>query len=123
MTDAAGPKRLLVVEDNPITREGLAAALGRAGYAVVTAANGRQALDALRAGARPDLILLDMLVPVLDGCAFLAELRHVAPAPPVVVTTGTILTREWAAANGCAGFLRKPVEEGELLEEVRRCLA
>jgi CheY-like chemotaxis protein len=64
-----------------------------------------------------------MLMPVLDGWHFLRLLPD-SPgrAPPVVVITGTILTREWAQDNGCAGFLHKPVEEGPLLAEVRRCL-
>jgi CheY-like chemotaxis protein len=115
---------LLVVEDNAVAREGLAVVLRRHGYDVATAGDGRQALDALRAGPRPDLILLDMLMPVLDGWHFLGELRRTAgPAPPpVVITTGTILSLAWALDHGCAGFIRKPIEEGELLAEVRRCL-
>jgi CheY-like chemotaxis protein len=121
----APSRRVLVVEDNAIAREGLAVVLRRAGYEVVTATNGQEAIDLLGAGPRPDLILLDMLMPVLDGWHFLGLLRGRGPAPPVpvVVTTGTILTREWAAANGCAGFLHKPIDAEALLEEVRRCLA
>ena len=63
-------------------------------------------------------------MPVLDGWHFLDRLKK-SPhgSVPVVVTTGTILSREWAAAHGCAGFLKKPVEEADLLAEFRRCLA
>lgn len=123
----AGPpppvgKTILVVEDHAVAREGLAVLLRRAGYAVTMAANGQEALDLLAAGHAPDLILLDMLMPVLDGWHFLSQLRQRGPLPPIVVTTGTILTREWAEANGCAGFLRKPVEEDALLAEVHHCL-
>src|SRR5262249_6314389 len=74
----------------------------------------------LRAGLAPDLILLDMFMPALDGSDVLDELKRLsgaAPAP-VVITTGAALTPEWAAARGCAGFLRKPVEPDELLREV-----
>ena len=56
-------------------------------------------------------------------CCTQAKLALPVGGTPVVVTTGTILTREWAAQNGCAGFLRKPIEEDELLDEVNRLLA
>jgi CheY-like chemotaxis protein len=117
-------KTVLVVEDNAGAREGLAAVLRHAGYGVVTAADGLEALVQLRAGSAPDLILLDMLMPVLDGWRFLDEIKKLAGSVsiPVVVTTSTILTPEWAAAQGCAGFLRKPVDAAELLQEVTRCL-
>ena len=116
---------LLVVEDNDVAREGLVVILRQQGYRVLPAANGEEALEHLRAGPRPDLILLDMLMPVLDGWHFLGRLQREGPRPPVpvLITTGTILTREWAEAHACQGFLRKPVETGPLLQEVRRCLA
>jgi CheY-like chemotaxis protein len=124
MPAAHAHRTILVVEDNDVAREGLAAALRGAGYGVVLAEDGQEALQALRRGPPPDLIVLDMLMPVLDGWRFLEEVRREAPDPgvPIVVTTGTILTREWAEAHGCAGFLRKPVETEDLLGEVRRCL-
>src|SRR5439155_814081 len=105
-------------------REGLAAVLRKAGYGVVTASDGMEALVQLRSGPAPDLVLLDMLMPVLDGWRFLEEVKKQAASAsvPIVVTTGTILTREWAAAQGCAGLLRKPVEPTELLREITRCL-
>src|SRR2546429_220201 len=104
-------KTLLVVEDNAVAGEGLAVVLRRAGYEVTTATNGRKALDLLVSGPAPDLVLLDMLMPVLDGWHFLEHLRRQSAAPSVIITTGTILTKEWAAAKGCVGFLRKPFEE------------
>ena len=116
-------KTLLVVEDDSITREGLALILCREGFAVVMAANGEEALDCLRKNPDTDLILLDMLMPVLDGWHFLKCLKKMKKAAiPVIVTTGTILTREWARDNGCAGYVRKPIEIDALLEEIRRCL-
>jgi two-component system chemotaxis response regulator CheY len=121
-TDSAA-KTVLVVEDEPVARDGLAAILRRHGYTVFAAEHGQRALDLLLAGAQPDLILLDMLMPVLDGWRFLQLLPQTpAPAPPVVITTGTILTREWARDNGCAGFVKKPIEADALLAEVGRCL-
>jgi two-component system response regulator MprA len=116
---------LLIVEDNDVAREGLAVVLRREGYRVVPTANGEQALQQLRGGPRPDLILLDMLMPVLDGWHFLSRLGREGPQPPVpvIIVTSTNLTREWADDHGCHGFVRKPVETERLLEEVRRCLS
>jgi two-component system chemotaxis response regulator CheY len=115
---------ILVVEDNPLARQGVTAVLQGAGYQVVQAADGQEALDLLHAGPAPDLILLDMLLPVLDGWLFLERIQREGPhpRPPIVITTGTILTREWAKDKGCAGFVRKPVEPEALLTEVSRCL-
>jgi CheY-like chemotaxis protein len=113
---------ILIIEDNDLAREGLATILREEGYGPTLLANGRQALDYLRCGNRPDLILLDMLLPVLDGWKFLDELEHWSKPvnAPIVVMTGTILTPEWAAQRGCAGFLRKPIEAGRLMEVVKR---
>jgi CheY-like chemotaxis protein len=117
-------KRILVVEDNAVTREGLAVILAREGYEVNLAANGLEAFRLMRSGPKPDLILLDMLLPLLDGWQFLKQLTWEVPVPPpVVIMTGTNLTREWAESHGCQGFLRKPIDTEPLLEEVRRCLA
>lgn len=115
---------VMLVEDNGFTREGLAAILRKNGYDVVAVANGLEALDRLDAAPPPDVILLDMLLPVLDGWHFLERLkkRTSQANPPIVVTTGTILTREWAESQGCAGFLKKPVEEKELMAELRHVL-
>ncbi len=111
----------MVVEDNDLSREELALTLRKAGYEVISVHHGREALDYLEVGPSPDLILLDMLMPVLDGWHFLQKSPH--PSAPIIITTSTILTREWATAHGCAGFLRKPISTEELLAEVHRCLA
>jgi CheY-like chemotaxis protein len=118
-------RAILIVEDNAIVRGALAICLRKAGYAVATASDGREALDLLRGRPAPDLILLDMLMPVLDGWHFLAQLKQQTDLDGVriVLTTGTILTPEWAHSHGCVGLLRKPVVEAELLGEVARCLA
>ena len=117
-------KTILVVEDDEASREGAALALRDAGFGVFALPNGREALDYLRTKPPPDLILLDMLMPVLDGWHFLERLQREGPQPrpPIVITTGTILTREWARDKGCAGFIRKPIDPEALLAEVRRCM-
>lgn len=124
MTTADRPtKMILVAEDDAAACEALAVILARAGYRLVAAADGQQALDLLAGGLRPDVILLDMLMPVLDGWHFLTRLRSLpGPAAPVIITTGTVLTREWATAHGCAGFVKKPFDPDELLVELLRVL-
>jgi CheY-like chemotaxis protein len=119
---AGGVRTLLVVENNDAAREWAALFLRREGYTVATAANGREALDAVHSRPPPDLILLDMHMPVLDGWHLLEQLRQEGSHVPVLVTTSTILTREWAEAHACRGFLHKPFGEPELLAEVRGCL-
>jgi CheY-like chemotaxis protein len=123
MTDAA--TTVLLVEDNPIVREGLAEVLRCEGYDVASAEHGQDALAYLDENRPPALILLDMLLPVMDGWRFLERLGRnwVEPKPPVLVVTGSqVIGPEWAEAHGCAGFLRKPVEPERLVAEVRRCL-
>jgi CheY-like chemotaxis protein len=117
-------KTILVAEDNAVAREGLTVLLRQRGFLVIQAEHGEEALNYLRHGPPPDLILLDMLMPILDGWHFLEYLRQIdkAQSIPIIVTTATILTREWAIDHGCAGFVHKPIDINELLEEIRRCL-
>jgi len=115
---------LLVVEDNEVTREGLAVVLRREGGTVVLAADGQEALACLRSEPPPDLVLLDMMMPGVDGWAALAETKRnpaLAGVPVLIVTGLGVANAEWAASLGAAGCLGKPVETEELLREVRRC--
>jgi CheY-like chemotaxis protein len=109
-------RHILVVEDNPLASRQFTAVLVGHGYDVVAVQDGQQALDFLAANPAPDLILLDLVMPVLDGWQFLQLLPH--PQVPVIVATSTTPPEP----EGCAGFLQKPVENEELLAEVRRCL-
>ena len=115
-------RTLLVVEDNAVIREGLAVILSRQGFTVALSANGQEALNLLGEGLTPDLILLDMLMPVLDGWRFLEILHRQGTAAPVILITAGAISREWALDHGCVGFVGKPIEPEELLEEIRRCL-
>lgn len=116
-------KTVLVVEDNDVAAKDLTILLRRAGYDVAAVKDGRQALDYLRS-KRPALILLEMLLPVLDGWHFLKELQSSSKPPdtPIVITTGVCLSREWAQAHRCAGFVPKPIEIDALLAEMKTCL-
>jgi CheY-like chemotaxis protein len=117
---------ILVAEDNEVEREGLAAVLRRQGYAPALAADGRQALAYLRSWPAPALVLLDMLMPGLDGWRFLEEFRRLPAAarPPVlVVTANPAIGREWAEDHGCAGVIRKPIDLDALLFTVQTFLS
>jgi CheY-like chemotaxis protein len=116
-------KSLLVVEDSVLASAGMVALLGHFGYMVTAAGNGRIAEELLEAGPPPDAILLDMRLPEVDGWHFLEWLKDTPyRGIPVIVTTGTDLTPEWAAEHGCAGFLKKPFDEDDLLAELERVL-
>jgi CheY-like chemotaxis protein len=119
-------KCLLVVEGSPIQCEGLAAVLRQEGYTVVTAADGVEALNYMRKGPPPDLILLDMRVPPPGHYDWhFLQLRKqnpaLAPIPVLIVTGLSIASAEWAVGLGAAGFVKKPVEMDLLFAEIRRC--
>lgn len=114
-------KTLLVVEDHAVSREGLSILLGREGYQVVTAADGREALAHLHRGVRPCLILLDMMMPGMDGWSFLKEVRAdpaLVPIPVAIMAESG--EREWAVSLGAVECLRKPVDVDHVLDAVRR---
>jgi CheY-like chemotaxis protein len=117
---------LLVVEDDELVRQGLAVVLEEAGYVVVTAANGREALTYLRHHLPPALILLDMMMPAADGWHFM-DLRDqdtgLAAVPVLIMTAIGVACEEWASSLGAVGYLRKPVSEGELVGAVDATLA
>jgi CheY-like chemotaxis protein len=123
--DAPAGKRLLLVEDHRDAGDTVAPVLRQAGYVVETAGDGPQALDRLAADPLPDLIVLNVQLPVVDGLAFMRQLRGPDGTLliPVVVVTGTSLTRAWARQTDCTGVVMKPVDHAELLSEVRRCVA
>jgi len=117
---------ILVVEDNPITRKMLRVALELEGYQVVDAPDGKTALE-LAATRRPDLLILDYVLPDVDGMQLLAEFRSKAGAPelPAILITGMVSRLEELRARGGTStqILAKPVEPSQLLEVVRAQLA
>lgn len=111
-------RRVLFVDDDQDLRELVAAFLRSEGHDVATAAEGREALD-LVARAMPDVILLDMRMPVMDGREFAARFheRH-GPAAPIVVITASEDARARAEEIGAAAWLSKPFELDALLAAV-----
>jgi CheY-like chemotaxis protein len=121
----AGP--VLVVEDDPDARDVLCRVLEKEGVAVVTAANGRLALDAMAAGRLPSLVLLDLMMPEMDGFAFAVALRQnpAWEAVPVVVITAKQMTDEdhRRLSGRVAGVLAKGAyDRPDLLALVRRLI-
>ncbi len=113
-------KRILIVEDDRDTREALKIILAAAGHSVRLAANGREALDELGNGPSPDLILLDLMMPVLDGWHFLEQKKAdpaLAPIPVIIVSAAGDLPAK-SASLGAVGLLQKPIEFGLLLDTV-----
>jgi CheY-like chemotaxis protein len=109
---------VLVVDDDEGVRAVMATALEDDGWCVTTAENGRRALEAL-ASARPEAIILDLRMPVMDGIAF-AERYRAFPEPraPVIVISATV-TRAAIEETGAVTGLRKPVDLDMLLDTVR----
>jgi CheY-like chemotaxis protein len=121
------PSTLLVVDDNAISREGMAVVLRNEGYSVVVFPGAKEALSYLRDNPHPDLILLDMIMPPSegDGWHFLANREQVpglASLPIIIIPAISIACDEWAISLGACGVLKKPVEVEPLLAEIRRCL-
>jgi two-component system response regulator MprA len=113
---------VLVVEDDPDIRELMALVLRVRGWGVETAAGGREALMRLRCGLRPALIILDMLMPEMDGAQFLAAVRGDAQLArlSVVLLSGDPSALDRVVDLGVDGFLRKPVNVSDLVGVVAR---
>src|SRR4051812_2070736 len=105
--------RILLVEDNELNRDMLSRRLDKKGFSVLMAADGRQGIEFARAH-RPDLILMDMRLPDIDGWAATRELKADANTSriPVIALTAhaTERDRDLALAAGCNEFDTKPVE-------------
>jgi CheY-like chemotaxis protein len=109
---------ILVVEDDRATREALLDFLAGEGYRPFGAENGSQALEMLATIDSPRLILLDLMMPVMDGWGFLARAAVGPPdGPAVVLLSGLSFIRD---APGVADFLSKPIDFGKLKDCVER---
>ncbi len=116
------PPVVLVVEDDVDLREAVYALLDEAGVAVIRADDGEEALDLLRSGLRPAVVLLDLMMPRMNGLEFrrqqLAERSPIADIP-IVVLSGWSGGRDEVRDLGVAAVLRKPVSAQTLFEALR----
>ncbi len=122
-TDAVPEARLLVVDDEPNIRELLSASLRYAGFDVATAADGQQALTAARAD-RPDLLVLDVMMPGLDGFEVVSRLRSEGVQCPVLFLTARDSTGDKVTGLTLGGddYVTKPFSLEEVVARIRAIL-
>ena len=126
-SSARGEGEILVVDDDAVTREVLRRTLAKQGWRVTEAADGRECLERLGRG-RPAAILLDLMMPAMDGFETLEAIRGRAEwrAIPVVVVTAKDLSREeteWLTRHAEAVFQKGAYDRSELIDEVERMMA
>jgi DNA-binding response OmpR family regulator len=111
--------RLLIVEDEEVLADSLQDILEHEGYAVRVARNGKDALDAIRQEP-PELLVLDLMLPLVEGVDVLRGLRGVSPSSRVVITTSC--SRGALKGESVDAFLRKPFTLDALLDAIRDAL-
>jgi len=119
MTAGERALTILVVDDDERTRNSLREILEEEGYGVATASNGQEAIEKLDGGDPPDLILLDLMMPVMDGWQFLARQKShpLSRRVPIVLLSGMAFIRD---APDVADFLSKPIRPEKLLSCIKR---
>ncbi len=121
----ASPPLVLIVDDSPTETHILANILKKGGYAVETAANGEEGVERART-LHPDVILMDVIMPVLNGYQATRLLRRdpeTADIPIIMVTTKDLQTdRSWGLRQGATDYLTKPVDPKLLLERIQAVL-
>jgi two-component system, cell cycle response regulator DivK len=117
--------QVLIAEDNPVNRELLRELLETRGYSVTEACDGQEALQRI-AESEPDILLLDLDMPVLDGFATIRRIREnpVHASLPVLAVTAYAMQgdREKVLSSGFNGYLSKPIQSRLLFEELDRLL-
>jgi two-component system, cell cycle response regulator DivK len=124
VSSEAAPATILVVEDNALNLKLVRDVLAHAGYRIVEATSGEEGVR-LASEVRPDLVLMDLQLPGIDGAEALRQLRaRVRPAMPVVAVTAFAMDEDRAQAerDGFDGYLRKPISVRTLPQQVRELL-
>jgi two-component system response regulator VicR len=119
-SDNGGAPRVLVVDDNKGVLEFLLLLLTKHGLSVLGASSGSECLDIVKT-ARVDLVILDVMMPVMDGLQVCQELKKIHPSLPVILLTARddMMTRAAAMDLGVSEFVAKPVNNRDLLNRVR----
>jgi CheY-like chemotaxis protein len=126
MSSSKKSAHILVVEDDLDIRESVVEILEDEGHVVTAAADGREALDRLHSAASPpDLILLDLMMPVMSGYQFREEQLQLPAfaAIPVLVVTADVNARVKVSSLRAAGFVQKPLKIQPLLDSIEQLLA
>jgi DNA-binding NtrC family response regulator len=116
--------KILVIDDDAGIRNLLGTLLSRKGYDVVLADGGRKGLDLLRR-ERPDVVVLDLKMPEMDGMAVLQQIRNLNPGQPVIILTGARLpeAEERLRACGVSEYVEKEFSLHRLGDALNRALA
>ena len=119
-SDVSGAPKVLVVDDNKGVLEFLLLLLTKHGLSAVGASSGSECLDIVKS-ERVDLIILDVMMPVMDGLQVCQELKKIRPSLPVILLTARddMMTRAAAMELGVSEFVAKPVNNRDLLNRVR----
>ncbi|MCK6501592.1 MAG: response regulator [Nitrospira sp.] len=119
------PAKILIVDDEPHMLRITELSLKKGGFDLLIGRNGRQAID-IAIDVRPDLIVMDVLMPDVDGLTALRELKQhpETRSIPVIMLTarGHVMTRQEAQESGAALFLTKPFSPSHLLREALRLI-
>jgi CheY-like chemotaxis protein len=118
-------KTILLVEDNEVTQEVMQLALETLGYGVLVARNGGEAVG-IAASYRPDVIVMDIHMPKMDGLAAALQIRHDPKSRtiPILAATAKAMPgdKERCLANGCSSYLAKPFTHHELDRAIKNLL-
>lgn len=116
-------KKILLIDDEPELRESLTEFLENEGFSVTQAANGKVALEILKTGAMPNLILLDYMMPVMDGKTFCQEFNKEEKwfgQIPVVLLTAARVEQDLIASMKLTAKLSKPIAIPQFLDVVKK---
>lgn len=117
-------KTVLIVDDSATMIMSLKAALEMHGFKVETASNGQMALDKIKSGLKPNLIITDINMPVMDGLEFIKNVRPLLRFVPILILTteSEQKKREEAKKLGATGWLVKPVSGTDLINIIKKVL-
>jgi PAS domain S-box-containing protein len=122
---ASGSGAILIVDDEPAVREIAGAILESSGYTVLTAKDGREAVEIIRLGAsKIGAILLDTTMPVMGGHEAFRLIREIQPGVPIVMSSGysEVAAREDLGRDAVAGFIQKPYTAARLVASIQEAL-
>ena len=117
------PTRILVIDDDRVTRESVAEVLQEEGYEVAIAADGHDGIKQFTA-FQPHLVLTDLQMPRVDGHGVIAPVQSVSPRTPIIIFTAEIAldAKRRAEDLGIAGYLNKPFEFSDMFAQIEKAL-
>ena len=119
-----GSETILVADDDRLVREISRKALERRGYRVITAENGREAVEVFQANPGIDLVVLDLAMPIMDGEEAYRKIKEIRPEAPVLISSGysELMASSRFGASGMEAFIQKPYTAGQFTERVQKML-